>query len=103
MSDTSSPSPISPRRRSDKTSVYAVSALMAAASGCASFSTHLTPRPTPTGRWEVAGHIDVSSYVEDNGSRATGPAPEIQARYGLSPLVDIGAKVHALGGELNSR
>jgi hypothetical protein len=87
--------------RAQITTVCAI--ILMGGTSCASFSTHLTPRPTEEGRVEVAGNIDLLTFQEDNGTRSLGPAPELTARYGISRFVDIGAKLHGLGLEANSR
>jgi hypothetical protein len=71
--------------------------------GCASFSTHLTPRPTTKGKTELDAHVNVYAYTADDGDRRVFPNVELGLRYGLSDTVDIGGKVNAGTVELNSR
>lgn len=71
--------------------------------GCASFSTHLTPRPTTKGKTELDAHVNVLAYSKDDGQRRVFPNVELALRYGLSDTVDIGGKVNAGTVELNSR
>jgi hypothetical protein len=78
-------------------------ALAIVSTGCASFSTHLTPRPTSQGKTEIDAHVDVLAFTDDDGTRAVLPNVEMSIRYGLSDTVDIGGKLNAAGVEMNSR
>lgn len=77
--------------------------LVVFAPACASFSTHLTPRPTAKGATELDAHVDVLAATKDDGGRFIFPNLEMAIRYGLSDTVDIGGKFNAFGAELNSR
>ncbi|MCK6545994.1 hypothetical protein L6R52_09000 [Myxococcota bacterium] len=74
------------------------------ATGCASYSTHLSPRPTAKGHTDLAVVVDVAS-VTDSDKRIIMPQVEIGIRHGLSDRADIGGKINAqkAGGEINAR
>jgi hypothetical protein len=78
-------------------------AFAALCGGCASFSTHLTPKPTDEGKFELNAHFDVLAIREDSGQNNFGPNVEVDLRYGLSEYLDIGAKANVFGAEVNSR
>jgi len=80
-----------------------VSALVFSLFGCASFSTHLTPRPTPVGQTDIQANFDLLALTEDSHKNNVGPNVEIGLRYGLSEIVDVGLKANVFGGEVNSR
>lgn len=75
----------------------------AISSACATFSTHLTPRPTAEGQVDFNANIDVHSFVDDDGTRAVLPNVELVGRYGILDTWDVGVKFNAFGAELNSR
>lgn len=81
----------------------AIGALLILGTGCASFSTHATPRPTPKGHLAMDGNIDVLAFTDDDGERSITPNVELVGRYGLADTIDIGAKLNGIGLELNSR
>lgn len=78
--------------------------LLASQAACASFSTHLTPRPTEKKQTDVQVNIGVMRTETRTGTLIV-PVPEIGIRYGLSDFADIGGKVSLTraGGEINSR
>ncbi|MCB9654174.1 MAG: hypothetical protein H6729_08620 [Deltaproteobacteria bacterium] len=74
--------------------------------GCASFSTHMTARPTAKGKTELGANVDVLvTRVKDRKELLVAPVPEISLRYGFSDRADFGGKVSLskAGGEVNSR
>jgi hypothetical protein len=103
MAESSLTHPLLLRSRCDKRLSVGVGALFFGLAGCATFSTHLTPRPTPEGRMDVQANFDVVQLTEDTHKNNFGPNVEIGARYGINEIVDVGAKVNVFGGEVNSR
>jgi hypothetical protein len=71
--------------------------------GCATFSTHLEPRPTAKGRTEFHATADFIAFTEKSGKQQILPDLEIGIRYGLSEKADIGGRLFPFGAELNSR
>jgi hypothetical protein len=76
--------------------------------GCASFSTMKTARAIDPGTSQVtfSGGVVGANVPYDDGSgrvhHPAGPQFELGVRYGIADGFDLGAKVWALGGELNS-
>ncbi|MBK8010560.1 MAG: hypothetical protein IPK13_04375 [Deltaproteobacteria bacterium] len=73
---------------------------------CASFSTHMTARPTEKGKTELGANVDVLvTRAKDTQELLVMPVPEISLRYGFSDRADFGGKVSLskAGGEVSSR
>lgn len=73
-----------------------------ASAGCATYTTHVSPTPTPKGKLELGVNAGVLS-LDRGPSRQYLPSLEMTVRYGLSDRVDIGGKASFVGGELNSK
>lgn len=87
-----------------KIRVLCLAACVAAGgAGCASFSNHLTPRPTEKGKTEFHATADFIAFKQQNNKQQLLPNLEIGIRHGLSDRADIGGKLYAFGLELNSR
>lgn len=80
--------------------MYAAFALL---SGCASYSTRLSPRPIPKGETELGLAADIWVSERKTDGRVVLPQTEMTLRYGLSDKVDIGGKINMLGGELSAK
>lgn len=81
---------------------FGVAIVFVLASGCASYTTHISPAPTPKG--ELRMGVNAGALSLDRGpSRQYLPSLEMTVRYGLSERVDIGGKANLLGAELNTK
>lgn len=78
--------------------------LLAGASlgGCATYSSRLTPTPTPEGRYAAGVNVDVIVMDRGVGTHVL-PNPEIWLRYGLAEDWDVGARINALGMAVDAR
>lgn len=81
---------------------FATAALLAFASGCASYSTRVSPRPTPVDETRYGFNID-GLMLRPDGTARTTPNFEFVVRHGLTERIDIGGKVGVLGGELSAK
>jgi hypothetical protein len=81
----------------------ALPVILVLSTGCASFSTHLAPRPTAQGRFDLQANLDFIAFTDDDGEQAGLPNIEVNARYGILDTIDVGLKLHAFGVEASSR
>ena len=72
--------------------------LTLAAGGCASYSNRMAATVLEPGAREVGLALD-ALVVERGRDHVPWPLPEISYRRGLRPGVDIGGKLHPIGGE----
>ncbi len=70
--------------------------------GCASYSTRVSPRPTPPGETRYGFNLD-AQMLQPAGANRTVPNFEFTVRHGLTERVDIGGKVGVFGGEFNTK
>jgi hypothetical protein len=77
--------------------------LLLAATGCGTYSNHLTARATKPGAVDLGVNLDVIATERGSRSRSVLPNPEIMVRVGLAKGFDLGGKINFLGAELSSR
>ena len=76
--------------------------LILLAGGCASYSSRMAATPLEPGGRELGLALD-ALVVERGRDHMPLPLPEISYRRGLRPGVDIGGKLHLVGGEASLR
>jgi hypothetical protein len=75
-----------------------------AVTGCPSYGSHLTPRPTAVGTYDVGADIDAIGYSRPGESTPFSlPFPSLGIRTGVMDGVDLGAKAWGLGIKFDSR
>lgn len=76
--------------------------LLAAMTGCASYSSRLDATPLPPGAGELGVGLDVL-LVERGRDYVPLPVPDLTYRRGVRPGVDVGGKVHLTGAQAGAR